>query len=60
MEVLGLCHDITDKTVVIVEDVVDSGSTIAKLKEDLMKRNPKRFWSAPSCLNQMLTGKQLP
>ena len=41
MEVLGLCHDITDKTVVIVEDVVDSGSTIAKLKEDLMKRNPK-------------------
>ena len=43
VEVLGLCHDITDKTVVIVEDVVDSGSTIAKLKEDLMKRNPKKI-----------------
>lgn len=43
VEVLGLCHDITNKTVVIVEDVVDSGSTIVKLKQDLMKRNPKQI-----------------
>ncbi|NLA15948.1 MAG: hypoxanthine phosphoribosyltransferase [Bacteroidales bacterium] len=43
VEVLGLCHDITNRTVVIVEDVVDSGNTIVKLKEDLSKRNPKRI-----------------
>ncbi|HKM31058.1 MAG: hypoxanthine phosphoribosyltransferase [Bacteroidales bacterium] len=43
VEILGLCYDITDRTVVIVEDVVDSGSTIVKLKEDLLKKNPKQI-----------------
>jgi hypoxanthine phosphoribosyltransferase len=42
-EILGLCLDITDRTVVIVEDVVDSGTTIVKLVEDLKKRNPKQI-----------------
>ena len=42
-EILGLGIDITNRTVVIVEDVVDSGSTIVKLVEDLKKRNPKQI-----------------
>jgi hypoxanthine phosphoribosyltransferase len=42
-EVLGLCDDITGRTVVVLEDIVDSGSTIANLLNDLRKRNPKQI-----------------
>ncbi|MDD3523010.1 MAG: phosphoribosyltransferase family protein, partial [Bacteroidales bacterium] len=37
-ELVGLGTDITDRTVIVVEDVVDSGKTIEKLVEDLKKR----------------------
>lgn len=33
--------DITDKNVLIVEDIVDTGFTLSKLKELLLTRNPK-------------------
>ena len=33
--------DITDKHVLIVEDIIDSGRTLKYLKEYLMKKNPK-------------------
>lgn len=42
-EVLGLCADIIGRTVVVVEDIVDSGTTIVKLVEDLKKKNPKQI-----------------
>ncbi|MFA5443897.1 MAG: hypoxanthine phosphoribosyltransferase [Bacteroidales bacterium] len=42
-EVLGLCTDITDRTVVVLEDIVDSGTTIANLLDDLKKMNPKQI-----------------
>ena len=42
-EIVGLCTDITDRTVVVVEDVVDSGQTIEKLVEDLKKKNPRKI-----------------
>ncbi|HBG52654.1 MAG TPA: hypoxanthine phosphoribosyltransferase [Rikenellaceae bacterium] len=42
-ELVGLNTDITDRTVVVVEDVVDSGKTIEKLVEDLKKRNPRQI-----------------
>ncbi len=42
-EVLGLCADITGRTVVVLEDIVDSGTTIANLLDDLKKRNPKQI-----------------
>lgn len=42
-ELVGLCTDITDRTVVVVEDVIDSGQTIEKLVEDLKKRNPRKI-----------------
>ena len=34
-------QDITGKNVLIVEDIIDSGNTLFKLKELLMERNPK-------------------
>lgn len=36
-----LAVDIKDKHVIIVEDIIDSGNTLSKLKELLLKRNPK-------------------
>lgn len=39
-EVVGLTEDISGRDVVIVEDIIDTGRTIARLVEDLRKRNP--------------------
>lgn len=36
----GLSEDITDKDVVIIEDIVDTGRTAIKMIEDLKKQNP--------------------
>ena len=39
-EMFGLEEDITGRTVIVVEDIVDTGRTISRLVEDLKKRNP--------------------
>lgn len=36
-----LASDIKDKNVLIIEDIIDSGNTLHKLKELLKERNPK-------------------
>lgn len=40
-EVMGLNEDITGRTVVIVEDIVDTGLTMQKLLENLGTRSPE-------------------
>jgi hypoxanthine phosphoribosyltransferase len=42
-EVLGINEDISGRTVVIVEDIVDTGFTIQRLLETLGTRNPKEI-----------------
>ncbi len=42
-EVMGLSEDITGRTVVIVEDIVDTGLTMQRLLETLGTRNPKEI-----------------
>ena len=42
-ELIGLNNDISGRTVIIVEDVVDSGNTIVQLYKDLQARNPKQI-----------------
>ncbi len=42
-EVLGLNENIENRTVVIVEDIVDSGNTMAALKKELNKLKPKEI-----------------
>lgn len=39
-EVIGLQDDITDRTVVIVEDIVDTGNTICRLLDTLKAHRP--------------------
>ena len=48
-EVIGLAVDITDRHVVIVEDIIDSGLTIAHMIETLRRHNPASI-SVCSCL----------
>jgi hypoxanthine phosphoribosyltransferase len=42
-ELVGLNNDITGRTVVIVEDIVDTGFTMERLIETLRQRNPKEI-----------------
>ena len=42
-EVIGINEDITDRTVVIVEDIVDTGFTMQRLLETLGTRGPREI-----------------
>jgi len=42
-EVIGLTEDISGRTVIVVEDIVDTGHTIHKLVRDLQAHNPKEI-----------------
>ena len=39
-EIMGLSEDITERHVLIVEDIIDSGITAAQLRKELAKQNP--------------------
>lgn len=45
-EVIGINEDLTGRTVVIVEDIVDTGFTMQRLLETLGTRNPKNIYIA--------------
>jgi hypoxanthine phosphoribosyltransferase len=42
-QLIGLNHDLSGKTVIVVEDIVDTGSTLEELKELFKKQNVKHF-----------------
>ena len=42
-ELIGLNQDLTGRTVIVVEDIVDTGNTIEVLKEILKTKNVKHF-----------------
>ncbi len=39
-EVIGLNEDLTDRTVIIVEDIIDTGNTITNLVKTIQQNNP--------------------
>ena len=40
---IGLDQDLTDRTVIVIEDIVDTGNTLVALKELFKKQNLKHF-----------------
>ena len=42
-EVLGLKENIEGRTLIIVEDIIDTGRTMQRLVEDLKKKNPAQI-----------------
>ena len=42
-EILGLVENIEDHTIVIIEDIVDTGNTISSMIDELQKRNPREI-----------------
>lgn len=45
-EVIGLAEDIQGRTVIIVEDIVDTGLTMQQMIENIKLRNPKQIKTA--------------
>jgi hypoxanthine phosphoribosyltransferase len=43
---LDLTHGIEGKTVLLVEDIIDTGLTMSFLTKTLAARNPKKIWTA--------------
>ena len=42
-QMIGLTDDLTNRNVIIVEDIIDTGNTIHNLLEDLKKKNPSKI-----------------
>ena len=42
-QLIGLNQDLTGRTVIVIEDIVDTGNTVAELKELFKKKNVKHF-----------------
>lgn len=39
-QILGMTHDVKDRTVIIVEDIIDTGNTMHNLLSDIKSQNP--------------------
>lgn len=42
-QLLGLNESIEGRTIVVIEDIVDTGITIAQVKKTILEKNPKNF-----------------
>ncbi|SDJ59384.1 hypoxanthine phosphoribosyltransferase [Flavobacterium noncentrifugens] len=42
-QLIGLNQDLTDRTVIVIEDIVDTGNTLEELKAMFKKQNVKHF-----------------
>lgn len=59
-EIIGLSEDITNRTVVIVEDIVDTGITLEKLVTILNRKNVKQIKVASALLKPDSYKKEYP
>ena len=42
-QLIGLNQDLTGRTIIVIEDIVDTGNTVTELKELFKKQNVKHF-----------------
>jgi hypoxanthine phosphoribosyltransferase len=59
-EILGLQADITNKTIVVLEDIIDTGITLEKIYALLKKENPKEIQIATLLFKPTAFQKDLP
>lgn len=59
-ELIGLSEDLSGRTVVIVEDIVDTGVTVEKLFSILQRKNVKQIKVASALLKPDAYKKELP
>lgn len=45
-ELIGLSEDLSDRDIIIIEDIVDTGNTIETLYDLILKKNPKSLNTA--------------
>ena len=53
-EIMGLLTNISNRTVVVLEDIVDTGNTLEKIYSILELKNPKEIQIATLLLNPLL------
>ncbi|MBS1653178.1 MAG: hypoxanthine phosphoribosyltransferase [Bacteroidetes bacterium] len=59
-ELIGLTEDLTNKNIVIIEDIVDTGVTLEKLYNVLMKKNVAEIKVATALLKPKSYNKKYP
>ncbi len=59
-ELIGLTEDVSNRTVVIIEDIVDTGVTLEKLMTALQKKNVKQIKIATALLKPDAYQKNIP
>lgn len=59
-QLLGLDIDVTDRTVVIIEDIVDTGNTLVALKKLFDQHRPKEVKICTLCLKPEAYTKDIP
>jgi hypoxanthine phosphoribosyltransferase len=59
-ELIGLTEDVEDKDIMILEDIVDTGSTLEKVVHLLKQRNPRSISVATMLLKPDAYKKDIP
>ncbi|MEC4114476.1 hypoxanthine phosphoribosyltransferase [Myroides pelagicus] len=59
-QLIGLDIDVTDRTVIIIEDIVDTGNTLVALKHLFDQQRPKQVKICTLCLKPEAYTKDIP
>lgn len=59
-EVIGLAEDVENRTIVIIEDIVDTGTTLEKLHDILRHKNVKQIKTVTLLFKPMAYKKNIP
>ncbi len=54
-EILNIIGDVEGKTAIMIDDIIDTGGSLCKMSEALIKNNAKKVYAA--CSHGILSGK---